>query len=166
MKNLNQLISDYTHHMESGEIQKAYREILGFISRLRADLVKKFPDYEASGVYQGYLDMSYFSLIDDLLKGKGLKIAIVYLHGKGCFEVWLSARNRNVARQYVTVFNADTLDGLAVFHDDQNLDAIIECTLTTTSNFEEQELLMATIERGVERFTQAVSKRLMSESSS
>ena len=160
MKALNQLINDYTCHVQQGEIQIAYKGILEFIGKLRADFIKKYPHYDSSSVYQGYMDMSYYSLSTKPLKEKGLKIAIVYLHEKGCFEVWLSARNREISKRYDSTFCGKNFDGMKVFHDDDNQDAIIECTLTSSPDFEEQELLINIIEQGVEHFVIAVNNLL------
>lgn len=108
------------------------------------------------------MDMSYFSLTTKLLKNKGLKIAIVYLHEKGYFEVWLSARNREISKQYKSVFCGKSFNGITVFHDYNNQDAIIEYILTSSPNFEEQVLLTDTIEQGVELFIIAVSNLIIS----
>lgn len=161
MKTLNQLINDYTCHLQQGEVQIAYKGILEFIGKLRADFAKKYPYYGTSSIYQGYMDMSYFSLSTKPLKDKGLKIAIVYLHEKGNFEVWLSARNREISKQYESVFCGKSLDGVTVFHDDNNQDAIIECTLISSPNFEDQVILTDIIEQGIEAFITAVSNLLI-----
>lgn len=83
MKMLNKQIAAYTQQLQQGEIQIAYKGILAFMGKLRAAFIKKYPHYDVSNIYQGYLDMSYFSLSTKPLKDKGLKIAIVYLHEKG-----------------------------------------------------------------------------------
>ena len=161
MKTLNQLISDYTCYLQKGEIQIAYKGILEFIGKLRADFVKKHPDYDTSSIYQGYMDMSYFSLSTKPLKDKGLKIAVVYLHEKGNFEVWLSARNREISKQYEPVFYGHSFDGITVFHDDSNKDAIIECILVSSPNFEDQVILTERIAQGTEAFIAAVNNLLI-----
>lgn len=160
MKSLNQHISDYTCHLQQGGIQLAYKGILEFIGKLRADFIKKYPQYDASGIYQGYMDMSYFSLSTQQFREKGIKIAIVYLHEKETFEVWLSARNREISNRYNSVFCAKNFNGITVFHDENNPDAIVESTLASSPNFEEQALLAETIEQGVEQFMKAVSDLL------
>lgn len=161
MKTLNQLISDYTCHLQKGEMQIAYKGILEFIGILRVDFVKKYPYYDTSSIYQGYMDMSYFSLSTKSLKDKGLKIAIVYLHEKGNFEVWLSARNREISKHYESFFCGKSFDGITVFHDDNNQDAIIECTLISSPNFEDQVILTDIIEQGIQAFITAVSNLLV-----
>ena len=160
MKTLNQLISDYTCNLKQGEVQIAYKVIMEFISKLRGNFVKRYPDCDISSIYQGYMDMSYFSISSELLKQKGLKIAIVYLHEKGYFEVWLSARNREISKQYYSEFHDKIFDGITIFHDINNQDAIIESALTLSPNFEEQELLTDIIVQGVEQFITTVNNHL------
>ncbi len=160
MKTLNQLISNYTYCLQQGEIQIAYRWIIEFIGKLRADFIKKYPYYDAGSVYQGYMDMSYFSINTKSLKDKGLKLAVVYLHEKGDFEVWLSARNREILKRHETVVNSIISDNTTMFHDGNNQDAIIECTLVSAPNFEDQASLLDAIEQGVEKFAAAITGRI------
>ena len=159
MKTLNILIEEYTHQLRLGEIQIAYKGILAFMGKLRADFIKKYPHYDVSNIYQGYLDMSYFSLSTKSLKDKGLKIAIVYLHEKGDFEVWLSARNRDIAKTHQSIINSLS-EEITLFHDRNNQDAIVECVLTGTPDFEDQAQLINTIDQGVEKFVSAISRHL------
>ena len=155
MKTLNKLIEEYTQQLRLGEIQIAYSGILAFMGKLRTSFIKKYPHYDVSSIYQGYLDMSYFSLSTKPLKDQGLKIAIVYLHEKGSFEVWLSARNRDIARTHQAIL--DSLSGeINVFHDRNNQDAIAECILTGTPDFEEQAQLINSIDQSVEKFVAAI----------
>lgn len=160
MKTLNELIEEYMHVLQQGEMQVAHKGILEFLGKLRAEFVRKHPHYDVSSIYQGYMDMSYFSLSTKSLKDKGLKIAIVYLHEKGDFEVWLSARNRDIAKSYVSLFNSNICDEVNFFHDINNPDAIIECILTPTPNFEDQTSLIDTIDQGVEKFVTTTSDLL------
>lgn len=76
---------------------------------------------------------------------------------KGCFEIWLSARNREISKQYHEVFCGNSFDGLTVFHDKKNQDAIIECTLITAPDFENQNVLIEIFEQGAKKFLTAVS---------
>ena len=156
MKSLNQLISNYTDLLKRGELQAAYKGILEFFGKLRGDLIKKYPQYDVSSIYQGYMDMSYFALSTKLFKDKGIKIAIVYLHDKGVFEVWLSARNREISKGIEPLVRGIVLDGLTVFHDETNLDAVIECTLSSAPDFDNQTELIHVIEQGVEKFVDTV----------
>jgi hypothetical protein len=155
------MVNHYTSLLQSGEIQLAYKGILEFMGKLRKDFSSKYPDYEIGGsIYQGYLDMSYFSLSTQTLKERGLKIAIVYLHKKNAFEAWLSARNREILEQYRKIFNDVIIDEVEVFHDEENGDAVIECLLTVSPDFDKQDSLMDIIERGTFNFVNAINKIL------
>ena len=103
---------------------------------------------------------SYFPLTTNLLKAKGLKVAVVYLHEKGQFEAWLSARNREIAGQYGALSKHTDLEGVPVFHDPENPDAILECTLCADPDFEHPDRLTVKIQQGVEAFIEAASNAL------
>ncbi len=159
MKTLNQVIKEYTRLVQSGEIQTAYREIQAFMRKLRADFINKYPESYIGSVYQGNMDLTFFSLHTELQKEKGLKISVVYLHERGSFEVWLSARNRDIAKNYDPALFTDMTDEIRVFHNTENQEAIIESTLTSEPNFDDQDLLAERIHQGVEVFVTAVSSR-------
>ena len=86
MKTLNELIEEYTHHLQQGKIQIAYKGILEFLGKLRAEFIKKHPHYDTSSIYQGYMDMSYFSLMNrEILKygfllGTGILQKVTHLY--------------------------------------------------------------------------------------
>lgn len=161
MKSLNQMIKEYTACLHRNEIQVAYRAILEFIGELRSDMIKRYPDYKISNIYQGYMDMSYFSVRTNLFEDKGLKIAIVYLHEKGTFEVWLSARNREILTEYKSVFNGIVIDNIPIFHDENNHDSLIEYTLTDTPDFEDKVFLLDVIEQGVAKFINSITELVL-----
>ncbi len=160
MKTLSQLISDYTVCLQQKNLQLAYKGILEFTSKLRADFIKRYPQYDAGSVYPGYLDMSYFSLSTQSLKDKGLKLAVVYLHQSGHFEVWLSAKNRAILKTYEPAVGRILADTPALFHDPGNQDALVEATLTSAPDFDDPAKLIDTIEQGVAMFVAAVTSRL------
>lgn len=160
MKTLNDHIKDYTHLVQQGEIQIAYKGILDFLGKLRSELIHRYPHYHVNGIYQGTMDMSYFSLTTPALQDQGLKIALVYLHDKGDFEVWLSARNRDIAQNFASKLKGTLIDNAAIFHDEGNLDAIVECKLVSTPDFEDQVKLITTIEVQLERFLSAIQNRI------
>lgn len=152
MKTLNGLIGDYTRALQVGEIQIAYRGILAFLGKLRTAFLRSHPDWDAGSLYQGYLDMSYFSVSTEELKTHGLKVAVVYLHEQDRFEVWLSARNREVGRYYSAGLSHETAGMAGHFHDPHNPDAIIEVILAENPDFDEELLLQDSLLQGVEAF--------------
>jgi hypothetical protein len=159
MKTLNDFIQNYTDHLRQGEIQVAYKGIFEFLGRLRSDCIKKYPSCEIGSIYPGYMDMSYFSLSTKALKDKGLKVAIVYLHEKGAFELWLSARNREIAAKSRALFR-EKLSDMKLFHDDRNPDAIMEYPLLSMPDFDDQDVLIERIEQGIEQFLARIENLL------
>jgi hypothetical protein len=156
MTSVNKLIETYTNQLHHGDLQLAYKTILGFLGKLRSELSRKHPDYEVSGIYQGYMDMSYFSMSTKSLKDKGLKIAIVYIHEKGDFEIWLSARNRETAKRYASILKHEIHSKLTLFHELNNPDAILECVGVCKPDFDDQTSLMDIIDQGVEEFLRTI----------
>jgi len=158
---MNQLITEYTGLLRRGEVQIAYKGILNYLGELRSDFARRFAEYEVgSNIYQGYMDMSYFSVTPAPLKPKGLKIAVVYLHEKGTFEAWLSARNRETLKKYREMFGGAAENSFPIFHDATNEDAIMECTLTAQPNFDDSISLTELIENGTEKFISAFISKL------
>ena len=160
MKPLNLLIEEYTRLLQKQEIQLAYKGILECMGKLRADFIRSYPHCDVGSLYQGYMDMSYFSISTPLFKDKGLKIALVYQHEKGHFEVWLSARNREIAKMFASEWMEAKLQPLPVFHDADNLDAVIECTLAAMPDFEDQATLSEALCQGAVRFMEAAGRLL------
>lgn len=85
MKSLNAWIRVYTSTVQQGDVPLAYRSILELMGRLKSRFMKS--GYEVSGLYPGYMDMSYVAVNTSRLKEHGLKIAVVYLHATGQFKV-------------------------------------------------------------------------------
>lgn len=159
MRSLNQQIDGYTELVRQGEVTAAYKGIMEFMGQLRGAFTSSDMGIEVGGgLYQGYLDMTYFPLTTPMLRKKGLKIAVVYLHDKKAFEAWLSARNRTILSHYRAMFDEAILDEVEVFHDEENPDAAVECLLTSSPDFDHQDRLMADLVSGTEAFIEAIQK--------
>jgi hypothetical protein len=91
MKQFHEYMAEYQKLMEKGDVREAYRGLMEYLMELRTYFAKKYPEYSVSGsLYQGVMDMSYFSLFPKSLKAKKLKIAVVFLYEPFRFEVWLA----------------------------------------------------------------------------
>lgn len=90
----HEYMQEYRNQLENGHIQKAYRGLMGYIRDLRTHFKNKYPEYSVSGIYQGYMDMTYFSFSPESLKHRKLKVAIVFIHETFRFEVWLAGSNK------------------------------------------------------------------------
>ncbi|BDZ71906.1 DUF7000 family protein [Methanobacterium petrolearium] len=92
----HEYMQEYKNQLENGNIQEAYRGLMGYIRDLRIYFKNKYHEYSVSGIYQGYMDMTYFSFTPESLMHRKLKIAIVFIHETFRFEVWLAGSNKKV----------------------------------------------------------------------
>lgn len=153
MRNLKTNLEKYAKFLEETDIQVSYKELITFIKKLQRDFIFNFPQYEvAKGMYQGYLDLSFFAFTTKELKARQLKIEIVYLHKEMKFEAWLSGRNRNVMSTYNKKLNGFNLGEYLLAKDEKGMDSIIECTLIATPDFNNLEALEAEIELSTVKF--------------
>ncbi len=146
MTSMNDLIREYTQQLATGNIQKAYKGIMTFMSDLRSDLERKHPDFSVTGLYFGYMDMTYFAFTPSDLKALKLKIAIVYLHEENSFEVWLGGANRQIQAEFIQLLSDKDLGGYTLSKVEPGVDAIIATQLISQPDFDHPEELKALIE--------------------
>jgi len=146
MESLNKEIKEYTLQLSQGHIQKAYRGILSFMSELRTQLEKDYPDYTLGTMYAGYMDMSYFAFTPLDLKRKKLKIALVYLHTENRFEVWLTGFNRQIQSETIEVLRSIDLKQFVLSEVGPGIDSIIAYPIIKRPNFNKPEQLKQQIE--------------------
>lgn len=146
MDSISNCIQDYTILLSNGQIQRAYKEIIKFMSELSSYLHSKYPDCALGSMYLGYLDMTYFAFTPSHLKDKKLKIAIVYLHKESKFEAWLCGSNRRIQSEYIIFIGKKKLEKYKLSKALPGIDSIIESTLVENPDFDHQEELMKQIE--------------------
>ena len=135
MNSLNKDIAEYTGQLSKGKIQRAYKGIMTFMAELKATLEQQYPDYSAGALYFGYMDMTYFAFTPPELKNKKLKIAIVYLHEQGRFEVWLAGNNRQIQAQFIEKLSKINTGGYNLSQVSPGVDSIIESILVEQPYF-------------------------------
>ncbi|MBU5484385.1 hypothetical protein KQI86_08600 [Clostridium sp. MSJ-11] len=153
MESLSKSLSEYVKLLQETNLQKAYKGLIEYISELRKHFKENFSEYEVSGsLYQGYLDLTFFTLTTKEMKLKELKFAIVFIHDKMQFEVWLSGKNRAVMSSYHKKFSNYQLDNYTLAEDEKGMDSIIEAVLVDKPNFDNLIELTNEIEIGVINF--------------
>ena len=153
MKSFHEYMNEYRKQMEKGDIIEAYKGLMEFIMELRLYLKKKYPDYFVSGsIYQGYMDMSYFSFVPKSLKLRKLKIAIVFIHDTVRFEVWLAGSNKKVQTEYWKLFKESDWKKYRIPSTTSGIDSIIEHILVENPDFGDLDTLKKQIERGTLEF--------------
>ncbi len=101
MKTLQENMAEFKKQLEKGTIQKAYLGLMEYMMSLKNHFSSKYPDYSTSGsLYNGYMDMTYFSIFPRSLKDRDLKIAIVFLYDMFRFAIWLSGKNKRILAKY------------------------------------------------------------------
>lgn len=152
MSTLDHDIQELQNRLKEGSVQRAYRGIIAFMSRLR----KTFADFRGesavSGLYQGYFDMTYFALFPEGLKVRDLKLAVVFNYETFHFEAWLSARNRKVQRYYWEILNRAGYEQHPLVEPSVGIDAIVMAVLATSYSLEDEANLTVRIVEGVAAF--------------
>ena len=160
MESLNEYIQEYKIQLSRGYVPKAYQGIMTFMSGLKNYLEKSYPNYVVSSLYFGYMDMTYFAFTPTNLKNKKLKIAIVFLHQQGRFDVWLSGSNRKIQAEYLERISHQNTGKYKLSSMQPGVDSIIESILVEQPDFNHPEELKRQIEKKVMAFLQDMTTLL------
>jgi hypothetical protein len=152
MNSLDKDIKKLQIRLKGGSIQRAYRGIVSYMSRLRVVFADEFTERAVSGLYQGYFDMTYFALFPDGLKARDLKLAIVFNYDNFKFEVWLAARNRKVQKRYYELLLKSGYKKHPLVEPAVGIDAIVSMILQEEYSLEDESTLTAEIIEGVTAF--------------
>jgi hypothetical protein len=106
------------------------------------------------------MDMTYFPLFPKSLKRRKLEIAIVFFHETFAFEVWLSANNKRIQKEYWKLFTDSCWNKYKIASIGPGIDSIIEYTLAEDPDFRNLDALTKLIERGTLKFTRDVESFL------
>lgn len=155
-------IDVFQRELKKGAIQKAYRALLSYMQSLRTHFTESHAEFTVSGLYQGYMDMTYFATVPPSLKDRGLKIALVFNYDAFRFEAWLAAANRKLQRQYWELFKDSQWPQYRVVEPAKGVDAIVECDLADTVDLDKAEALTSRIETTTVSFIEDI-ERFLSE---
>ena len=157
MESLNYYMNIYYNEVEKGDIVKAYQGLMKYMMNLRIHFKSKFPEYIVSGsVYQGYMDMSYFSFTPKSLNNQKLKIAIIFNHEMSRFEIWLVARNKNIQASYFELFKNSKWEHYNVPKTIKKNISILEYVLIEKLNFNDLNSLTNKIEKETFKFIEDI----------
>lgn len=153
-------LAEFRRQLRDGATQKAYAALLSYMLGLRTHFKASLPDTAVSGLYQGYLDMTYFALFPPQLKPHDLKIAIVFNYAAFRFEAWLAGSNRPVQRRYWELFRDSRWPDYRVVAPAPGVDAIVECDLAVDFDLSDLDALTARIAAGTAVFIDDVTRFL------
>ena len=160
MQTIQEDMNELREQLRTGAIQKAYRALLAYMTDLRTHFKNRYPSYSISGLYQGFMDMTYFAIVTPSLKKRDLKIAIVFNYEAFRFEAWLSGTNRQVQRKYWELIRDSRWTEYRVVTPAKGIDSIIECNLAEDFDFGDLDSLTASIEGKAVEFIDNVERFL------
>ena len=161
MQTLNDVIREYTAQLQKGQIQEAYKGIMTFMAGLKTYLQSRHTQYTTTGLYFGYMDMTYFAFTPPELKDRNLKIAIVYLHEENKFELWLGGTNRKVQAQFIEIFKGKVIAPYKLSLVSPGVDSIIESIISEQPDFDNADELMKIIEEKTVEFANQIISLLV-----
>ena len=151
----------YRREVEKGDIQKAYKLLMASISTLKSNFEKKYPDFFISEIYHGYMDMTYFSFTPQSIKNLKLKIAIVFIHNRFVFEVWLVGQNKQIQAEYWRIVKEKKWSRYQVPDSIEGIDYIMKNVLLENPNFGDLDNLSINIDAAAIRFIDDLEKFLL-----
>lgn len=160
MGSFQEYMDEYRKEMKKGVVRKAYKSLMDYIMDLRTHFKNNYPEYFVSGLYYGYMDMTYFSFSPESLKDRKLKIAIVFIHDTVRFEVWLSGQNKQIQTEYWKLFKENHWDKHPIVPTIEGVDSIIEEILVPNPDFRDLDALTKEIEGGALKFIKDVEEFL------
>lgn len=161
MKSLQENMTEFRKQLEKGTIQKAYQGLMGYMMSLKNHFSNKYPGYSAPGsLYNGYMDMTYFSILPKSLKDRDLKIAIVFLYDTFRFEIWLSGKNKQVLAKYWKIIKESSWDKYKIVEPVKGVDSVVEHILVYNPDFGDLDALTKKIEKGTLEFIQDIESFL------
>ncbi len=153
MRSLQENMAEFRKQLEKGTIQKAYQGLIEYMMSLKNHFAGKYPDYSIpGGIYYGYMDMTYFSVLPKSLKDRDLKIAIVFLYDAFRFEIWLSGKNKRVLSKYWQFFKKSNWDKYKIVEPVKGVDSIVEHVLMDNPDFSDLANLTKQIDKATLKF--------------
>lgn len=157
MESLNHSLLEYKKLIQETYIQEAYKGLIQYIKELRKHFKETYLEYNVSGnLYQGYMDLTFFTLTTKLSKKKDLKYMVVFIHDTMQFEVWLSGRNREIMSKYHEKFSTYQMGNYVLTEDKKGMSAIISYVVVDKPDFDNLDKLTDQIDRGVKSFINKV----------
>ena len=155
MNTFNHAMLAYKKQLQEGQIITAYQGLMAYFNTLRLHFQKSYPHFQVpTNIYYGYMDMTYFAIIPDLLQERGLKIALVFPHQDFRFEAWLAARNKKLQAKVWGAIQASGWTAYPLVPQGKGVDGILFHILAADPDFSDLPTLTSQIESGVLSFIQ------------
>jgi len=160
MDSFSEHMKEYRKQMMRGVIKEAYKGLMEYLMNLRLHFKNKYPNYFVGALYEGYMDMTYFSFSPQALKDQKLRIAIVFIHDAVRFEVWLAGYNKEVQTKFWKLFKESDWDKYHIVPTTKGVDSILEYILVENPDFSDLDNLTEQIEKETLKFVKDVENFL------
>jgi hypothetical protein len=162
MENINKGLYEYGRLLRENDLRKYYKYLIEYIMGLQKHFKEKYQEYEVQkNLYQGYLDLTFFTLTTIQTKQRDLKYAIVFIHDKMQFEVWLSGKNRTIMSKYHDKFSDYDLGNYLLTADEKGMSSIVVSIIVEDPNFDNLNELTNKIDESVISFINEIEKLLL-----
>ncbi|PRY82856.1 DUF7000 family protein [Alkalibacterium olivapovliticus] len=166
MDSLDKHLWEFRTVLKETNSQQAYKGLILYIKELRNYFKENYPEYDvSSNFYQGYMDLTFFTLRSQLTKQKDLKYIVVFTYEHMQFEVWLAGRNRAVMSNYHTKFSHYQMKNYTLTDNRKGMSAILENVVVEHPNFDQLKALTKQIDAGVIQFIQSIETDYLSDES-
>lgn len=146
-------VAAYKKQLETGEIQIAYVGLVKFVMSLKTQFSKDLGDlFSFSGIFQGYMDYTYFYFSNEFCRERKLKLGLVLNHADMRFELWLLGQTKDVQKRYWNLLkHTGWVSGEAI-----PKYSIFEHVLIKEPNFSNLKALSETIGKSLVRETDRI----------
>lgn len=167
MESVRDCLEEYRKRVRPGSaIPRAYRAILDYMAGLRTHFENGFPDhFVSSRLYQGYMDVTFFTVVSEQLGQRSLKVAVVFLHETFQFEAWLAGSNKSVQKRFLKLFEQAQWDKYPGVETMEGADAILRHVLAGTPDFCDPASLNRQIETRTFQFIEDIASFLSARES-
>lgn len=101
MDNLQQRLNHYQRQIQESELNVVYEYLIKTMMQAKQYLANQSEcGFEYGNISPGYLDYSYFPIVNTFLKQRKLRFGIVLNHRKLCLELWLMGQNASIQKAY------------------------------------------------------------------
>jgi hypothetical protein len=155
--NLNTSVDAYKQQLDIGDIQVAYSSLVKFVMRLKTRFSKTQKDrFSFTGIFQGYMDYTYFYFANEFCRERKLKFGLVLNHEDMRFEVWLLGQTKDLQERYWNLLKpTGWIQGEAI-----PKYSIFEHILIENPDFDDLDALSETIEEGLVSITDRILESL------
>lgn len=160
MKFNSSLLKTYENIQKNTDLQKGYQEFLRLFRFIKNQLENDLSSFSFSGnIVENGMDYSYFQFSDSLLKSKGLKIVVAFVHKRFTFEVWLSGYNRKYQIKFYEILKTKKLD-FELNHQPSKIDYIMKSDINQSIDLSNGQAVVDAIKDAIDYMLEYVIENL------